>query len=197
MSRAEDELDELVDGIRDRSERAFSAVYRLTASALASFAYGMLRDRPAAEDVVQQAFLELARAAPGIRGQGRSLRTWLFRSVRFNCLDELRRRRRRPEDPTAYLPETGVADDDPLPDPQLQEALRQLTERQRSLVVLRHVVGFSADEIARVLDTNRTAVYAATARAERRLRSLLEAVESGPQPSSQSVEDVTDTGGTV
>ncbi len=183
-----------MDGIRDRSERAFSAVYQLTASGLASYAYGMLRDRAAAEDAVQQAFLELTRAAPGIRGKGRSLRAWLFRSVRFTCLDELRRRQRRPEDATADPPDTGVTDDDPLPDPDLHEALQQLTERQRSLIVLRHVVGLSPDETARVLDTNRTAVYAATARAERRLRSLMEAVESPPPPSSQPIEDVTETG---
>ena len=121
---------------------------------------------------MQQAFLELTRAAPELRGNGRSLRAWLFRSVRFTCLDELRRRRRRPEDPTDQLPEDGVTDSPA--DPDLMRALGRLTERHRSLVVLRHIAGLTADEAARVLGTNRTAVYAATARAERRLRSLLE-----------------------
>lgn len=63
MSRADEALDDLIDGIRHRSEEAFSAVYRLTADGLASYAFGMLHDRPAAEDAVQQAFLELTRAA--------------------------------------------------------------------------------------------------------------------------------------
>jgi RNA polymerase sigma-70 factor (ECF subfamily) len=195
VSRADHDLDALVDGIRDRSERAFSAVYRLTASALASYAYGMLGDRPAAEDAVQQAFLELTRAAPDLRGDGRSLRAWLYRSVRFTCLDELRRRRRRPEYPTDEPPDVGVTDDTPLPDPELQAALLHLTDRQRSLVVLRHVVGLSAEETAGVVGGNRTAVYAATARAERRLRSLLEGVESQPRPSSQPMDGRTDPGG--
>lgn len=177
-------LDELVDGIRNRDDRAFGAVYRLTASGLASFAYGMLRDRLAAEDAVQQAFLELTKAAADLRGDGRSLRAWLYRSVRFTCLDELRRRSRRPETPTDQLPEQPAIDEIELIDPALQSALLALTERQRELVVLRWVVDLTPEDIADVLGTNRPAVYAALARAQRRLRKLLETVDSTPGATS-------------
>ena len=190
--RAWDET--LVDGIRNRTESAFAAVYRLIASDLLSFANGILRDRGAAEDAVQQAFLELARAAPTIRGDARSLRAWLYRSVRFSCLDELRRRRRRPERPTDALPERGVTDPVLDGDPELHEALLRLNERHRSILVLRHVIGCSVDEIALILGTNRTALYAASARAERRLRRELGAVESEAAASSQSSR-ATDPGG--
>lgn len=190
MTRAEEALDDLVDGIRQRSEEAFSAVYALTADGLASYANGMLRDRPAAEDAVQQAFLELTRAAPSIRGGGRSLRAWLYRSVRFTCLDEIRRRGRRPEVVTDTVPDAGYTDELDLPDPALQEALLSLSERQRSLLVLRYIVGLPAAEVAKVMGTNRSAVYAATARAERRLRRLLEPVESGGRPASVPIEDM-------
>lgn len=195
MSRNEHPLDELVDGIRERSERAFSAVYQLTASSLASYANGMLRDRHAAEDAVQQAFLELARSASGLQGNGRSLRAWLFRSVRFNCLDELRRRKRRPEEPTEHLPDEGIVGDAHLPDPALAAALMQLTEKQRSLVVLRYVSELTPGEIAEVEGVPRTTVYAALARAERRLRKLLMAVESTPQASSVQIEEPPERGG--
>jgi len=189
VSRAEDALDELVDGIRHRSEEAFSAVYSLTANGLASYANGMLRDRLAAEDAVQQAFLELTRAAPNLRGSGRSLRAWLYRSVRYTCLDEIRRRGRHPEVVTDAVPDIGYLDEIEMPDPALHAALMELSERQRSLLLLRHVVGLHADAVATVMGTNRTAVYAATARAERRLRHLLEGVESESTPASVSVED--------
>ena len=85
------ELDEIMDGIRIGNEAAFATAYHQTANVLASFANGMVHDQRFAEDAVQQAFLELVQAAPTIRGDGRSLRAWLFRSVRFTCLDELRR----------------------------------------------------------------------------------------------------------
>ena len=162
--------DALVDGVRARSEQAFTTVYQLVASDLLSFANGMLRDVGAAEDAVQQAFLELARAAPTIKGDGHSLRAWLYRSVRFSCLDEIRRRKRRPEQPTQDLPEHGVDDQIVEGDPLLQEALMNLAERHRAILVLRHVIGCSVDEIAQILGSNRTAIYAASARAAPRCR---------------------------
>jgi RNA polymerase sigma-70 factor, ECF subfamily len=179
--------DELVDGIRGRSDAAFTAVYQLIASDLLSFAYGMLRDRGASEDAVQQAFLELARAAPTIEGDGRSLRAWLYRSVRFTCLDEIRRRRRHPEDPTERLPDAGMSDPIDLPDPALQAALMDLSDRQRAIVVLRHVLDASFDDIAAVMGSNRTAMYAACARAERSLERRLRAVESADSAASEPV----------
>ncbi|VAV89716.1 hypothetical protein MNBD_ACTINO01-147, partial [hydrothermal vent metagenome] len=93
------------------------------ADRLVSYAFGMLRDRQAAEDAVQQAFLELAGSAPSFRGDGRALRAWMYRAVRFNCLDEVRRRSRRPEQPTSDLPDTVAVDEeiDLGFDPELEE----------------------------------------------------------------------------
>jgi RNA polymerase sigma-70 factor (ECF subfamily) len=169
------ELDGIMDGIRARDEGAFAVAYRQTADPLASFANGIVHDRGFAEDAVQQAFLELVKASPSIEGDGRSLRAWLFRSVRFSCLDELRRRSRRPEALTDRPPEPRVSPESELDaaDPALISALQQLSERQRSLLALKHIVGLGGNEIAEVIGGNRAAIYAATARAERHLRKLL------------------------
>lgn len=177
---------DLVDRIRERDEEAFASVYQILASDLLSFAAGMLRDRASAEDAVQQAFLELARAAPSIEGDGRSLRSWLYRSVRFTCLDEIRRRGRRPEVPTDQLP--AVVESDPeLPDPILREALMGLSERQRTIILLRHVAGFRPREIASIVGTTVAGVYASSTRAEATLRRLLETVENGSASASEGV----------
>lgn len=186
------ELDKLVEGVRRRSDAAFSDLYRLTSNLLVSFAYSMLHDRQAAEDAVQQAFLELVSAAPTIRGDGRSLRAWLFRSVRFTCLDEIRRRSRHPETPTDSIPDMpDVRSDIEVPglDPALERALSQLNERQRNLLALKHVVGLSGGEAAAVMAMSRPAAYAATARAESRLKKLLEGVESDPSVASQHTKN--------
>ena len=169
-------LDAYVAGIRTRSDDAFRAVYDAIADDLMSFAFGMLNDRKTAEDVVQQAFVELVNSAHKIKGDGRSLRAWLFKSVRFGCLDEYRRRSRRPEYPHENLPDTGYQSD-PLSghlDPVLESALRRLNDRQRTVVLLRHVVGLSPDEIATVMRTTRRATYALLSRAETKLRSILD-----------------------
>jgi RNA polymerase sigma-70 factor (ECF subfamily) len=166
-------LDPLVEGIRERSPSAFHDLYRETADRLAGFAFRILRDRQHAEDAVQQAFLELTQASSRIRGDGKALEAWLYRSVRFSCLDHLRAARRRPEDPTDQLPEIAGLGDHEIPDPDLEQALSQLTGRQRAILHLRHVEGMSGEEVAEALGINRMAVYAAVARAEARLRRLL------------------------
>ena len=173
-SRSDADADALPEGVRRLAPEAFRALYELHADGLNSFAYSMLRDPAAAEDAVQQAFLELVKAAPSIRGDDRSLRAWLFRSVRFRCLDEIRRRERRREVLHAEVPEGLTASEPPQGDADgLEAALAQLTDQQRSVLFLRHVMGMSGHEVAVVLDTSRAAVFAAAARAERRLRALL------------------------
>ena len=168
-------LDDHVEGIRNRSEEAFRRVYDALADDLASFAYGMLSDRRTAEDVVQQSFVELVKGAHKIKGDGRALRAWLYKSVRYRCLDEYRRRSRRPETPSDVLPEVAV-ENDPLADqlaPELETALSTLNKRQRTAVVLRHVVGLSGEEIAEVIGSTRRATYALLDRAEAKLRTEL------------------------
>lgn len=163
-------LDAWVDGVRRGSDEAYRAVHDHTAPDLLSFANGMLRNRMAAEDVVQQAFLELVAAAPSFRGRGEALRVWLFKSVRFRCLDQLRRASSR-EIPTDRIPDRGFTVEPILEvDPRLLGALDALSERQRSMVLMRHVVGMSGAEIASVVGLNRAAVYAVVRRAERTLR---------------------------
>ncbi|MCI0426249.1 MAG: RNA polymerase sigma factor [Actinobacteria bacterium] len=168
-------LDVHVVGIRARSETAFRAVYDALVDDLVSFAYAMLNDRRTAEDVVQQTFVELVEVAHKIRGDGRSLRAWLFKSVRFGCLDEYRRRSRRPEIPHGSVPEAPMTHD-PLADhldPVLEQALKDLSSRQRTAIVLRHVVGLTPEEIAAIIGTTRKATYSVLARAEKSLRERL------------------------
>ena len=173
------ELNALPEGVRRLAPGAFDELYRLLADALNSFAYSMLRDSGAAEDAVQQAFLELVKNAPGFRGDGRALRAWLFRSVRFRCLDELRRRERRRETLHAEIPD-HLQSSGPSPGggSDLAAAMSHLTHQQRSVLFLRHVMGMSGHEVATILDTSRAAVFATAARAERRLRDLLS--DEGP-----------------
>jgi len=169
-------LDAYVAGIRTRSNPAFRAVYDAMADELTSFAFGMLSDRKTAEDVVQQAFLELVKSAHKIKGDGRALRSWLYRSVRFGCLDEYRRRSRRPEIPHEVIPDSQMPAD-PLADqldPTLENALNELNKRHRTVVLLRHVVGLTPDEIATVIGSSRRATYAVLSRAEDRLRKILD-----------------------
>jgi len=184
-----DELDSLVEGVVAGKNHAFHRVYHLLAGRLVGFAVRRLRDRGAAEDAVQQAFLELARTSSSFRGDGRSLRAWLYASVRFRCADEHRRRARRPEQPTADLPELAAPEPaDRWLSPELTVAMGSLTERQGFMLELRHVEGLSGQEIADLLNMKRSAAYAALDRAEASLRkAFTTAMESPASPASLSL----------
>ncbi len=190
LKRTSEDLDALVPALRARDQAAFRALYDQLADKLGGFAFGMLRDRSAAEDAVQQAFLELVKAAPSLRGDGRSVRSWLYRSVRFTCLDEIRRRARHPETLVEELPEISESNDplDAMFDPDLENALASLTPEQRDVMILRHVGGLSGAEIARAMGRNRAAVYALGTRAEASLRRMLTTVESDSPPASETVK---------
>lgn len=189
--RVTEDLDALVAGVVQRDNQAFTQLYDLLADSLGAFAFRLVRDRQAAEDAVQQAFIELAKAAPDFTGDGRSLQAWLYKSVRFSCLDEFRRRSRRPEVPTETLPEVPVVGSDAGPySSELAGAIASLSYRQQLLLDLRHVHQLSGYEIAEVLGITRPAAYAALSRAEKSLRkAFTAAVESGTPMASVSVKD--------
>lgn len=177
----EEQLDVLVPAIRRGEPAAFSAVYDLMAEQLLAFATGHLGDPHAAEDVVQETFLRLARNAEDFRGAGRGLLSWLYTTARRVCIDVHRHRATRPESLTPVLPETDVAPE-PVPsvtitDPDLATAMATLTESQRTALVLRRVVGLAGEEVGRVMHLDRDAVYALCRRAEAALRRALAASE--------------------
>src|SRR5262249_7474244 len=124
-----------------------------------------------AEDALQEALLRAWRSLPQFEGRG-SARWWLHRILTNAALDLIRRR------PTRVVPieEEGPAAG-PESDPHgrferretveraLVTADRILTERQRAVLVLREVLGFSADESAQRLGLSVAAVNSALQRA--------------------------------
>lgn len=109
-----------------------------------------------AADAAQESLLAIVRGLPRFDGRS-SISTWLYRVTTNACLDELRRRRRRPAvglpelerlepEPTAPLADQSVADR-----MQLEAALAALPEEFRLPVVLRDVGDLDYAEIAEVL----------------------------------------------
>src|SRR5271169_3438796 len=83
-------------------EGTFNALFHACAADVHAYAISLLGDRSAAEDVTALAFERLYRSRSRLdHGRG-TPRAWLFAIARNAALDELRRRRRRPQ---AELPE--------------------------------------------------------------------------------------------
>jgi len=141
-----------------------------------SLAYRFLGNAPDAEDVVQEAFLRILRAAPRYRPAAQ-FRTYLFSIVGNLCKDRLPKKR------AVFLEEAALLRD-PKPDAgetlesrersaAVRSALDSLPARQRVAVLLRHYEGLSYDEIAGTLRISAKAVDSLLHRARRTLQQRL------------------------
>lgn len=128
------------------------------------------------EDTTQLALIAVVRGIGSFDGRSR-LTTWLHRVAVNTCLDELRRRSRRPiplADPTAALSNAGSIEQ-VIDRADIDRALQRLSPDFRATVVLRDLCGLDYDEIASVLDLPPGTVRSRLARARGALRAAWEA----------------------
>ncbi|MCG8587552.1 MAG: sigma-70 family RNA polymerase sigma factor [Pirellulales bacterium] len=115
-------------------------------------AYGVLRDRSAAEDACQQAFLAAWKSRREIL-KPEALTAWLCRSVVNASLTQLRRRLEK--NARQQLPVTSF-ETDPIETLERHEllmaALARLPEAERIVVVLRVMEGLTGRKVATIVD---------------------------------------------
>ena len=155
------------------SAEAVTALYRTHALGLIRLAVVMLGDRPAAEDVVQEAFCGLYRRWHSLSDTGNAL-SYVRSSVINGCRSALRKRR-LPRglrwEPAGESPESAV-----LISEEHQEvlaAMRRLPVRQREAVVLRFYLDLGEEEIAASMRVTRGTVKSTTSRALAALGKML------------------------
>jgi RNA polymerase sigma-70 factor (ECF subfamily) len=203
----------LVDLARSGDSQAFQKLVVAHQARLFSVAYGMLRDRDDAMDVVQDAFIKAHRKLPEFEGNA-AFSTWLYRIAVNLCIDRKRadaRRRKTDLDDAA----TRNLDDDPLyaeaeyaprmsgANPlrnvgdrelgaQLGKAMAQLSEDHRAIVLLREVEGMSYEEIAVTLGVPKGTVMSRLFHARKNLQRLLRptlGIAEGMGPSGRPLEE--------
>jgi len=136
-----------------------------------------------AADATQEALLLIVRRLGTFDGRSR-FTTWAHRVATNACLDELRRRRRRPvggldDDGPDVAPDPGPGVDVAVGDRlDVDAALAALPEEFRVPVVLRDVAGHDYAEIAEILGIPPGTVRSRIARGRARLADLL-AVDAG------------------
>ncbi len=180
--------------------RAFDALVAPHRADIHRLCYRMLGSPYDGDDAVQEALLRAWRALPRFDGRS-AIRTWLYRIALNVCLDAAARRRRvlpidhgdrrregleEPLAPPLWVqpcPDEPVEGDLAEPEARYEQrealelafvaALQHLPPRQRAVFVLRDVLSFSPEEIAKMLATTRTAVNSALQRARETIEARL------------------------
>ena len=186
---------ELVDRARDGDRASLDALLRRHHERIHLLCRRLCRDRGDAEDATQEALIAIVRGLPRYDGRA-AFTTWSYRVTTNACLDQLRRRARRPlpsgmggdgtepvplvEDASARRdadPEVrALADDDRT---QLQAALAELPEEFRVPVVLRDVADLDYAEIGELLGLAPGTVRSRISRGRARLARALPQLRAG------------------
>ena len=180
----------LVERLRTGDQTAFEAMVRHYGGRMLAVARRLVRNEEDARDVVQDAFLQAARALEAFRADAK-LSTWLHRIVVNTALMRLRAASRRPEgfieDLLPHFDETGhhaepVAALPPTPEDALaraeirtrvRAAVAALPEAYRAIIVLRDLEDLTTEDAATALGISPNAAKIRLHRARQALATLL------------------------
>lgn len=189
LSRINDS--ELIRAAQRGERAAFETLVRQYDQAVLRLALHMTGSDADAHDIYQEAFLKAYRHIGNFRFEC-SFYTWIYRIVTNLCLDHLRKRQTRKEDPQMVMDSSGqpvdvlerVSDDRAGANPErdlmrrelgakINQALTKLTPRERMVFELKHYQGLKLRTVGEMLNTTEETAKNTLFRATQKLRSAL------------------------
>jgi len=189
MTSLGDGLDAVVEaavgGDRQAVERLLTLVRPLVVRYCRARVGRQERSFASADDVAQEVCLAVLTALPGYRDQGRPFLAFVYGIAAHKVADAHRAAARNRAEPVPEVPDAPTDDRSGPESRAMQTELSErmaalmgvLPEKQREIVVLRVVVGLSAEETAEAVGSTPGAVRVAQHRALARLRKSLSAEE--------------------
>lgn len=170
---------------------AFRRLFDRHKSRVIHYCYRFCGQRAIAEELAQETFIRVYKAAKGYRPKAR-FQTWLFKIATNVCLNEIRRRDRRKDEQQDELPESQSArcesekmgDGPERPDDLLERqeqqqmvlnAIAQLPEAQRAALLLRVEHEFSYREIGQQIGRSENHVKTLIHRGRNKIKQALSA----------------------
>lgn len=172
--------DQLMEKIAQGCSKSFGALFDLYGSVIFGYACKLIKDKASAEDIAQEVWVKIAKAAPSYQGQGQ-FKSWALTMTRNLCFNKLKADKRLQfyED-ISDLQET-IEQDDNMETKLLNESkmskvnevLNSLPENQRVSLLLVTVEGLSYEEVAEQLSISVGATKSLIHRARKTLNEKL------------------------
>ncbi|MGA3114036.1 MAG: RNA polymerase sigma factor [Syntrophobacteraceae bacterium] len=167
---------ELIEAIGAGDILAFETLIKRYRDPVLNFIFKYMGDRFGAEDIAQEVFLRVYRAASEYEPKGK-VSTWIFKIAYNLSLNEVKRRSRFC--PITDIDERGFelaeANHTGLRElaEEVMDAVRHLPEKQRAALLLRVNEGLSYAEIGNILSASISSVEALLFRARGNLKKIL------------------------
>ncbi|MFE8070979.1 sigma-70 family RNA polymerase sigma factor [Marinobacteraceae bacterium S3BR75-40.1] len=187
---------QLVEGLRARQESAYARAVREYSGAMLGAAAAFV-DRATAEDVVQEAWLAVVDAIDGFQGRS-SLKTWLCTIVANRARNRLRSQKRESslealdealdgtlkdrfnkrghwsEPPTTWNDEVQEMLENEVLKDCLDKHIQRLPETQRSILMLRELQQFGAEDVCNMLGISHANLRTGLHRARQRIMGMVD-----------------------
>ena len=177
---------QVIQNILDGDSSAFAQIVDAHEKKVYNLALRTLQNPEDAQDITQEVFLKVYSELGSFRGESR-LSVWLYRVTYNLCIDLLRKQKRRPAVSLAFemedgeeemeFPDTRYAPETELERKELQsavqDALAQLSEDHRRILLMREFADFSYAQIAQQLGIQEGTVKSRIARARERIAKYL------------------------
>jgi len=145
---------ELIQRAQAGDQEAFAALFEQYKNLVYKTAYLMLGETAETEDALQEVFVQVLKSLPAFDHRKGAFTSWLYRVTLHCCLNHRRKRRPRclPLEGLAAMTVSGSLGSQMVEQDSIRQAVRELSEKQRAVVILRYYSELPYAEIASILD---------------------------------------------
>lgn len=193
---------ELVEAARKGDRDAFRTLFERYHRRAYALAFGVLRHQDDALDVVQDAFIKAHKYLDKFEGNS-SFYTWLYRIVMNLAIDHLRKHRRaKPVELDEQHLEEGGVEESLLPKvlggnpgralmdkeirARIDEALGELSENHRAVLIMRELEGMSYEEMAQAMNCSKGTIMSRLFHARKNMQKRLVDLREGRVANDQT-----------
>lgn len=153
------DANELVVALQNKSEEAFCILYDDYAAALFGIAYKIVKNKTAAEELLQDVFVKIWAHIDTYDAAKGTLFTWMLNITRNTCKDYFRTKRYRYETlvvqqelddiPIKYMPQSSSYQEESW---EMQQLTQKLEPKYKEIIDLVYIHGYSQEQVAEQLN---------------------------------------------